>query len=39
VHAGFKDAELRDLWGERRGWRLEEGSRGLFSHAFVAERL
>ncbi len=39
VHAGFRDAELCDLWSERGGWRLEEGSRGLFSHAFVAERL
>lgn len=39
VHAGFKDAELCELWTERSGWRLEEGPRGLFSHVFVAERL
>jgi hypothetical protein len=39
VHAGFRDAELCDLWSERTGWRLEERPRGLFSHAFVAERL
>lgn len=39
VHAGFKDAELCDLWSDPLGWRLDEGPRGLFSHAFVAERL
>lgn len=39
VHAGFRDAELCDLWSERIGWRLAERPRGLFSHAFVAERL
>lgn len=39
VHAGFTGAELSDLWSERPGWRLEERPRGLFSHAFVAERL
>jgi hypothetical protein len=39
VHAGFADAEISGLWSECRGWCLEEGPRGLFSHAFVAERL
>lgn len=38
VHAGFKDAELSDLWSKRNRWCLDEGRRGLFSHVFVAER-
>lgn len=39
VRAGFTGAEISELWSERPGWRIEEGPRGLFSHAFVAERL
>jgi hypothetical protein len=39
VRAGFRGGELSRLWpADRDGWRLEESSRGLFSHLFVAVR-
>ena len=37
VRAGFRDREISGLW-RTAGWRLEEGSRGLFSHLFTASR-
>lgn len=37
VRAGFRGEEISASWGESRGWRLAESSRGLFSHLFVAE--
>ena len=39
VRAGFVDGELTALWPREEGWALEERARGLFSHAFVAERI
>ena len=36
VRAGFAGRELAARWPD--GWRIEEGRRGLFSHAFVAAR-
>lgn len=36
VRAGFSGAELAALWPKDRGWHIEEGPRGLFSHLFVA---
>ena len=38
VHAGFRGDELSSLW-PKKGWRLEEGPAGAFSHRFVASRL
>ncbi|MGH8289172.1 MAG: methyltransferase domain-containing protein [Steroidobacteraceae bacterium] len=39
AQAGFRGGELSRLWPPARsGWRLEEDSRGLFSHLFVAVR-
>lgn len=38
VRAGFADDDLTALWPRVAGWRLEEGSRGGFSHLFVAAR-
>ena len=38
VRAGFRDAEITALWPRVPGWVTEEGARGLFSHAFVAQR-
>jgi hypothetical protein len=38
VRAGFRDGELTALWPRERGWIVEEGARGLFSHCFVARR-
>lgn len=38
VIAGFRGRELSALWPAGPGWYLEERSRGLFSHGFVAER-
>jgi hypothetical protein len=38
VRAGFDRDELSRLWPDRSAWILEERSRGLFSHAFVARR-
>jgi hypothetical protein len=38
VRAGFRGRELSALWPSRAGWHLEERSRGLFSHVFVAAR-
>lgn len=37
VHAGFTGREIASLWPSE-GWRIEEGARGPFSHAFVARR-
>ena len=39
VRAGFRGSELRALWPERSGWRVEERAAGLFSHLFVARKL
>ena len=36
VRAGFDGTELTALWPRGRSCTLEEGARGLFSHAFVA---
>jgi hypothetical protein len=36
VRAGFENYELSALWPESDGWKLVEGSAGLFSHLFVA---
>ena len=36
VRAGFADGELGALWPAGEGWHVEERSRGLFSHGFVA---
>jgi SAM-dependent methyltransferase len=36
VQAGFRGAELTDLWGDRPGWRLDEWESGWCSHRFVA---
>jgi SAM-dependent methyltransferase len=38
VRAGFCGGELTALWPREAGWATEEGARGLFSHAFVAQR-
>jgi hypothetical protein len=38
VRAGFTGSELTTLWPRAPGWATEERSRGLFSHAFSAER-
>jgi SAM-dependent methyltransferase len=38
VRAGFTGSELTALWPQAAGWATEERSRGLFSHAFSAER-
>jgi hypothetical protein len=38
VRAGFQDRELSALWPSRRGWNLEEGRVGLWSHCFVARK-
>jgi hypothetical protein len=38
VRAGFTGSELTALWPSEPGWATEERSRGLFSHAFSAER-
>lgn len=37
VRAGFLDGEIGALW-PKEGWRIEEGARALFSHAFIAVR-
>ena len=37
VRAGFRGNEISRLW-RTPGWRLDEGSRGLFSHLFTASR-
>ena len=36
VRAGFRDAELSQLWPNEQGWRLEESRAGLFSHFLAA---
>ncbi len=38
VRAGFAGRELGAMWPAGGGWILEERSRGLFSHCFVARR-
>lgn len=38
VRAGFARRELSSLWPGYRGWELNEGRAGLFSHLFVARR-
>ena len=38
VRAGFRDGEISALWPKGGSWALQEGARGLFSHAFVASR-
>jgi hypothetical protein len=38
VQAGFRDRELSALWPTGSEWRVTEGRRGLFTHAFAAER-
>ena len=38
VRAGFAGQEISALWPRDAGWRLREQRRGLFSHAFVAQR-
>lgn len=38
VRAGFTGSELTALWPREPGWATEERARGLFSHAFSAER-
>jgi hypothetical protein len=38
VRAGFRDAELSQLWPNEQGWRLEERRAGLFSHFLTATR-
>jgi hypothetical protein len=38
VYAGFRGHELSTLWQGEHGWRLHEGSAGLWSHCFVAQK-
>ena len=38
VRAGFRDRELSALWPDRRNWRLDEGSAGLWTHCFAARQ-
>jgi hypothetical protein len=38
VRAGFTGNELTSLWPSEPGWSTEERPRGLFSHAFSAQR-
>jgi hypothetical protein len=38
VRAGFADSELRQLWPDANGWKMEEGRAGWFSHSFLARR-
>lgn len=38
VKAGFQGRELSQLWPSSGNWQLEEGTRGPFSHLFVARR-
>ncbi len=38
VRAGFRGAEISQLWVKGGDWRLQECSAGLFSHSFMAER-
>ena len=37
VRAGFKDKEITALW-PNRGWYVQEGPCGLFTHGFVAQQ-
>jgi hypothetical protein len=39
VRAGFRDAELSQLWPNEQGWRAEESRAGLFSHFFAATKV
>lgn len=36
VRAGFSGRELAGHWPRAAGWSIDEGARGLFSHAFSA---
>jgi hypothetical protein len=38
VRAGFAGREISALWPRDAGWKLSEGSAGLFSHFFVAQK-
>lgn len=38
VRAGFAGQELSQLWPHQPHWQLNEGSRRLFTHAFLAHR-
>ena len=38
VRAGFRERELSALWPNRRGWNLDEGSAGLWTHCFIARK-
>jgi hypothetical protein len=38
VRAGFAGCELSRLWPAGRGWTLQEGPVGWFSHLFIAQR-
>lgn len=38
VHAGFRAAELSDLWPDPQGWDIDEYPAGLFSHCLLAVR-
>ncbi len=39
VRAGFRGQELTELWPNHKGWKITERAKGLFSHAFFAQRL
>ncbi|MGH8119585.1 MAG: methyltransferase domain-containing protein [Gammaproteobacteria bacterium] len=39
VRAGFRDNELTALWPATREWQVREGSAGLFTHTFMAQRI
>lgn len=39
IKAGFRDAELSNLWPKENGFMLTERRAGLFSHLFVARRV
>jgi hypothetical protein len=38
VRAGFRDRELSALWPKQKVWSLHEGSAGLWTHCFVAQK-
>lgn len=38
VRAGFRDQELTERWPDAAAWSIDEGSAGLLSHRFVAQR-
>jgi hypothetical protein len=39
VRAGFSVGELSELWPRAAGWKVQEKAVGLFSHAFVAQKV